>query len=145
MPMKILFVDDDREAIEHFIEDLRSDGHTVTRVFTILDARREVDKPDWDFNKPDSELKLLILDVQMRSTRQENRSEEASLNAGLTFYYEFRKRYHDARVIILTNNLHRVPTSLTRDDPFLRAWDKVAVAGRLASEIRRWLHPGSRP
>ena len=136
--MRILFVDDDRDAVEHFINDLDRGGHTVKKVDTITQARQELNAGSWPYE-------LLILDVQMRPSHDELRSEEASLKAGLTFYLDFREQLKDVPVVILTNNLHRVPTRFVKEDPMLRAWDKVAMAGRLSIEIHRWIRGATKP
>lgn len=131
--MKILFLDDDTDAVSHFIQNLEDAGNTVTHIWTIREAEQKTSGPVFSYD-------LVIIDVQIRPSEDEKRTPEASLNAGLTFYYAFRDRFPKARAIILTNNLYRVPVDLLRQSAVTKALDKVAMAGLLAEEIRRWVH-----
>src|SRR5690349_8174719 len=94
--MRIFMVDDDKEAVEWVIEVLKEHGgHEVTKVSTISEAEAEFTKPVWTYD-------LLILDVQLRASPGESVTEEQSHRAGLVLLRKFRRRWENARVLILT-------------------------------------------
>lgn len=131
--MQILMVDDDRGAVEWVVDVLQEvGGHMVTKVETVREAENALEVDQWPYG-------LLILDVQIRPAGGELMTEEESLIAGLKLYRRFRERHKLARVLILTNNAHRVPTDIWSKDPNTRLEDKVDVAGRkLLDVIRNW-------
>ena len=129
--MRILIADDDIEAMEGLITILREyGGHTVKQVSTVSEAETEFSGDSWDYD-------LFIVDVQIRPSLEEKEGE--SLEAGLTLPRKFRARFDNEKVLILTNNLHRVPTYLFRSHPNTKARDKVEVRGRrIVDLLRDW-------
>ena len=134
--MNILLIDDDRSAMEPFLDLLQQiGGHVVTKKDTYSEALSEFEqaakKGAWPYD-------LLILDIQIKAVHGELLTERETLTAGLMLYDRFRSMFTHHRVLILTNVLHRVPEHL-HEGPFTKTLDKVEVAGRrLLSEIQHW-------
>jgi len=130
--MKILMIDDDKDAVEPIIDALvEHGGHNVTKVSTIKEAEAEFASDSWRYD-------LFIIDVQIKPAPSEKTTEEESLVAGLILLRKFRARFEKEKVLILTNNLHRVPTALWSGNPNTRARDKVDVRGRRILDVVSW-------
>lgn len=132
--MKILFVDDDKDAVE-WVADVLVDyaGHSLKKIQTVSEARSALSVPKWEYD-------LFIIDVQIRPGPNEPfMSEEDSIFAGIELYREFRSRFPTAKALILTNNAYRLPTAIWAGDRYVRVCDKVEVSGlKLLTAISKW-------
>ena len=131
--VKIFMVDDDKDAVEPIIETLEEYGdHRVTKVSTVREAEAEFSAGSWKYD-------LFIIDIQIKPGPDEKITEEESLVAGLSLVQKFRARFKDNRILILSNNLYRVPREFWPGDVNTRAYDKTEVfGGRILDILRNW-------
>jgi DNA-binding response OmpR family regulator len=128
--VKILLLDDDRDAMEWVVDALTEyGGHTVERVYTVGEAEAKFADGKWGYE-------LFIIDVQIPGLDPDT-TEKESEEAGITLLEKFHRSFPRERVMILTNNLYRVPREVC--DANTKAFDKVEVRGlRILDAIKDW-------
>lgn len=117
--MKILFVDDENYAVDHFLKPLRNKWN-LKKVDSVGKARAEFDRKEFDFD-------VVVLDVQIRPAADEAMSDKEYQEAGINLYRRLRTIRPKQRIIILTNNPHRIPDDEVSQDPFVLCFDKSQI------------------